>query len=41
MVKHLRRLVTHYTPGHTVGDYEIRKADEFSYVDPIDGSVAS
>ncbi len=40
IVKHLRsQLPT--LPGQIFGEYEVKFADEFSYTDPVDGSVSS
>ncbi|WP_411725559.1 alpha-D-glucose phosphate-specific phosphoglucomutase [Methyloglobulus sp.] len=40
IVVHLRsQLPT--LPGQAFGDYEVKFADEFSYTDPVDGSVSS
>ena len=40
IVEHLRsQLPT--LPGQTFGEYEVKFADEFSYTDPVDGSVSS
>jgi phosphoglucomutase len=38
--EHLRELLS-TLPGQTFGEYEVNYADEFSYTDPIDGSVSS
>jgi phosphoglucomutase len=40
IVEHLRsQLPT--LPGQIFGEYEVKFADEFSYTDPVDGSVSS
>lgn len=40
IVEHLRsQLAT--LPGQSFGEYEVKFADEFSYTDPVDGSVSS
>lgn len=41
MVEHLREVMAKSSPGTKLGDYEVQTADEFSYTDPVDGSVAS
>ncbi|CAK0784241.1 hypothetical protein CVIRNUC_007445 [Coccomyxa viridis] len=41
MVEHLRAVQADSKPGTKFGDYELKTADEFSYTDPVDGSVAS
>lgn len=40
IVEHLRHQLP-TLPGQTFGEYTIKYADEFSYEDPIDGSVSS
>ncbi len=40
IVEHLRSQLGSL-PGKTWGDYEVKFADEFSYTDPVDGSVSS
>ncbi|CAD6877247.1 Phosphoglucomutase (EC 5.4.2.2) [Methylomonas albis] len=40
IVEHLRSLLSSL-PGKSWGDYEVKFADEFSYTDPVDGSVSS
>ena len=37
---HLRDLITSSPPGTRFGAYELVKADDFCYTDPVDGSVA-
>lgn len=37
---HLRDLITSSPPGTKFGAYELAKADDFCYTDPVDGSVA-
>ena len=41
MVEHLRKVIADSPPGTKIGGYEVQAADEFSYTDPVDGSVAS
>ncbi|WKJ90322.1 alpha-D-glucose phosphate-specific phosphoglucomutase [Methylomonas montana] len=40
IVEHLRAQLSGL-PGKSWGDYEVKFADEFSYTDPVDGSVSS
>ena len=40
MLEHLRGLLTDLT-GKTFGDYTVSFTDEFSYTDPVDGSVST
>lgn len=40
IVEHLRSQLSSL-PGESWGDYEVKFADEFSYTDPVDGSVSS
>lgn len=40
IVEHLRGQLSSL-PGKSWGDYEVKFADEFSYTDPVDGSVSS
>lgn len=40
IVEHLRSQLSSL-PGKSWGDYEVKFADEFSYTDPVDGSVSS
>ncbi|MEI8573437.1 alpha-D-glucose phosphate-specific phosphoglucomutase [Methylomonas sp. LW13] len=40
IVAHLRGQLSSL-PGKSWGDYEVKFADEFSYTDPVDGSVSS
>jgi phosphoglucomutase len=40
IVEHLRNQLSGL-PGKIWGDYEVKFADEFSYTDPVDGSVSS
>jgi phosphoglucomutase len=40
IVAHLRNQLP-TLPGQVFGDYEVKFADEFSYTDPVDGSVSS
>jgi len=41
MMDHVRTVIAASPPGTKVGSYEVALADEFSYTDPVDGSVAS
>ena len=41
MVEHLRSVAAAAKKGDKFGPYELDFADDFEYVDPIDGSVAS
>lgn len=41
MIEHLRKVQADSSPGSNFGDYELETADEFSFTDPVDGSVAS
>ena len=41
MMDHLRKVQADSKPGDKFGDFELDTADDFSYTDPIDGSVAS
>jgi len=41
MMDHVREVVAATKPGSKIGNYEVNFADDFSYTDPIDGSVAS
>ncbi|XP_020582830.1 phosphoglucomutase, chloroplastic isoform X2 [Phalaenopsis equestris] len=41
MIEHLRDLISSTKPGDKYGNYELDFADDFSYTDPVDGSVAS
>ena len=40
LVAHLRDLISSSPPGTKFGAYELAKADDFCYTDPVDGSVA-
>ncbi|MBK8816858.1 MAG: alpha-D-glucose phosphate-specific phosphoglucomutase [Methylococcaceae bacterium] len=40
IVEHLRNQLS-VLPGQAFGEYEVKFADEFSYTDPVDGSVSS
>ena len=37
----VREVIAATKPGDKLGDYEVAVADDFSYTDPVDGSVAS
>lgn len=39
ILEHLRQQIT-ALPGQTFGEYTVKFADEFSYTDPVDGSVS-
>lgn len=41
MVEHLRSLISKSKPGEKFGSYALKFADDFTYTDPVDGSVAS
>lgn len=41
MIGHLRDLISRTKPGDKYGSYELDFADDFSYTDPVDDSVAS
>ncbi|KAK9804971.1 hypothetical protein WJX73_005729 [Symbiochloris irregularis] len=41
MMDHLRQVIKDSPKGTKLGDFEVEAADDFSYTDPIDGSVAS
>ncbi|CAM6106449.1 unnamed protein product [Calypogeia fissa] len=41
MVDHLRSIISKSKIGDKYGDYALDVADDFSYTDPVDGSVAS
>lgn len=41
MVDYLRDLVTKSKPGDKFGNYTLQFADDFTYTDPVDGSVVS
>ncbi|XP_068651914.1 phosphoglucomutase, chloroplastic isoform X1 [Aristolochia californica] len=41
MMGYLRELVSKSKPGDKYGSYELKFADDFTYTDPVDGSVAS
>eukprot|EP00271_Cylindrocystis_brebissonii_P003691 TRINITY_DN14938_c0_g1_i1.p1 TRINITY_DN14938_c0_g1~~TRINITY_DN14938_c0_g1_i1.p1 ORF type:complete len:676 (+),score=143.42 TRINITY_DN14938_c0_g1_i1:131-2029(+) len=41
MVAHLRELIGKSKAGDKLGQYELAFADDFSYTDPVDGSVAA
>lgn len=40
IVEHLRSQLS-VLPGQIFGEYEVKFADEFSYTDPVDGSISS
>lgn len=41
MMDHVREVIANSPKGTKIGEYEVATADEFSYTDPIDGSVAT
>ncbi|XP_020089493.1 phosphoglucomutase, chloroplastic [Ananas comosus] len=41
MMEHLRDLISKSKPGDKHGNYTLKFADDFSYTDPVDGSVAA
>eukprot|EP00879_Flechtneria_rotunda_P003197 GHRR01003420.1.p1 GENE.GHRR01003420.1~~GHRR01003420.1.p1 ORF type:complete len:351 (+),score=121.97 GHRR01003420.1:1765-2817(+) len=41
MMAHIREVIASSPPGTKFGAFELAKADDFEYKDPIDGSVAS
>jgi len=41
MMDHLREVIANSPKGTKFGDFELEFADDFSYTDPVDGSVAS
>ncbi|XP_078445968.1 phosphoglucomutase [Wolffia australiana] len=41
MISHLRGIIASVQPGSELGGYTLQFADDFSYTDPVDGSVAS
>lgn len=41
MMDHLRKVQADSEPGDKFGNLELETADDFSYTDPVDGSVAS
>ena len=41
MMDHLRKVQADSKAGDKFGDFELETADDFSYTDPVDGSVAS
>ncbi|KAK9914160.1 hypothetical protein M0R45_037953 [Rubus argutus] len=41
MINHLRELISGSKPGEKFGNYALKFADDFTYTDPVDGSVAS
>ncbi|MGR8980965.1 MAG: alpha-D-glucose phosphate-specific phosphoglucomutase [Gammaproteobacteria bacterium] len=40
IVEHLRNMLPGL-PGQTFGDYVVKYADEFGYIDPVDGSIST
>ncbi|ONK72704.1 uncharacterized protein A4U43_C04F22250 [Asparagus officinalis] len=41
MVEYLREMISKSKPGEKYGNYTLQFADDFTYTDPVDGSVAS
>ncbi|XP_072983840.1 phosphoglucomutase, chloroplastic [Typha latifolia] len=41
MMQHLRDFISTSKPGEQYGNYTLQFSDDFSYTDPVDGSVAS
>ncbi|GLT76732.1 hypothetical protein SLA2020_483750 [Shorea laevis] len=41
MIEHLRGLISKSMAGEKFGNYVLKFADDFTYTDPVDGSVAS
>ena len=41
MMDHVREVISKTKAGDKIGDYTVDFADDFSYTDPIDGSIAS
>lgn len=41
MIAHLRSVIQSTTPGTKMGNFELSKADDFEYRDPVDNSVSS
>ncbi|KAI5055949.1 hypothetical protein GOP47_0029470, partial [Adiantum capillus-veneris] len=41
MMEHLRSVIANSKSGATFGNYTLKLADDFSYTDPVDGSVAA
>ena len=41
MMDHVREVIANSPAGTKFGDFELDFADDFSYTDPVDGSVAS
>lgn len=41
MMEHLRGVMGGLNTGDKLGDFEVALADDFSYTDPVDGSVAA
>lgn len=41
MIEYLREMIAKSKPGDTYGSYSLQFADDFTYTDPVDGSVAS
>lgn len=41
MIEYLREMISASKPGDSYGSYSLQFADDFTYTDPVDGSVAS
>lgn len=41
MMEHLRKLISSTNSGDNFGNYKLKFADDYSYTDPVDGSIAS
>lgn len=41
MVEHLRSVISKSNAGDTYGKYTLKFADDFTYTDPVDGSIAA
>lgn len=41
MIEHLRSIIANSKSGDTFGSYTLKLADDFTYTDPVDGSVAT
>lgn len=41
VMDHVRQVISNSSPGTKLGSFELAQADDFSYTDPIDGSVAA
>ena len=41
VMDHVRSIIADVKPGSKLGPFTLKLADDFSYTDPVDGSVAS